>query len=297
MNRYVIFSQSNDPFFNLAAEEYFVRNFDFSESEYLFIYKNTSSIILGKNQNIYKEVHLDFIKNPEIPICRRISGGGTVVHDLGNINFAFLEKRDIKRVNTYHHTVGFLVEAMNMMNITCSMNSRNAIILDNGLKVSGSAQFASSNGILSHFTLLFNSDLDFINRCISQNSFSIKSKASESVRSLIGNVKDMKDISELDFINKIVAAWGTTYFYELSDDDIKSILSLKLKQYETSEWIYDKAGDAILEFKNGMVSIKNGFISKIEQNGYDISKPFINKRFLSSEIDNFEGLIGLLDSK
>jgi hypothetical protein len=177
------------------------------------------------------------------------------------------------------------------------MNSRNAIILDNGLKVSGSAQFASSNGILSHFTLLFNSDLDFINRCISQNSFSIKSKASESVRSLIGNVKDMKDISELDFINKIVAAWGTTYFYELSDDDIKSILSLKLKQYETSEWIYDKAGDAILEFKNGMVSIKNGFISKIEQNGYDISKPFINKRFLSSEIDNFEGLIGLLDSK
>jgi len=297
MNRYVIFSKSNDPFFNLAAEEYFVRNFDFSESEYLFIYKNTSSIILGKNQNIYKEVHLDFIKNPEIPICRRISGGGTVVHDLGNINFAFLEKRDIKRVNTYHHTVGFLVEAMNMMNVTCSMNSRNAIILDNGLKVSGSAQFASSNGILSHFTLLFNSDLDFINRCISQNSFSIKSKASESVRSLIGNVKDMKDISELDFINKIVAAWGKTYFYELSDDDIKSILSLKLKQYETSEWIYDKAGDSILEFKNGMVSIKNGFISKIEQNGYDISKPFINKRFLSSEIDNFEGLIGLLDSK
>jgi lipoate-protein ligase A len=296
MNKYVIFSESNDPFFNLAAEEYFVRNFDFSESEYLFIYKNTPSIVLGKNQNVYKEVHLDFIKNPEIPICRRISGGGTVVHDLGNINFAFLEKQDIKRVNTYHHTVGFLVEAMNAMDIACSMNSRNAIILENDLKVSGSAQFSSSNGILSHFTLLFNSDLDFINRCISQNSFSIKTKASESVRSQIGNVGAITHLSELDFINKIVAAWGTTSYYELKDDNIKSILSMKIKQYETFEWIYDKAGDAVLEFKNGMVIVKNGFISKIEQNGNDITNPFINKRFLSSEIDDFEGLIDLLDS-
>lgn len=296
MNKYVIISQSNDPFFNLAAEEYFVRNFDFSESEYLFIYKNTPSIVLGKNQNVYKEVHFDFIKNPEIPICRRISGGGTVVHDLGNINFAFLEKRDIKRVNTYHHTVGFLVEAMNAMDIACSMNSRNAIILENDLKVSGSAQFSSSNGILSHFTLLFNSDLDFINRCISQNSFSIKTKASESVRSQIGNVGAITHLSELDFINKIIVAWGTTSYYELKDDDIKSILSMKIIQYETPEWIYDKAGDAVIEFKNGMITIKNGYISKIEQNGNDITKPFINKRFLSSEIDDFEGLIGLLDS-
>jgi lipoate-protein ligase A len=295
MNKCVIFSQSNDPFFNLAAEEYFVRNFDFSESEYLFIYKNTPSIVLGKNQNVYKEVHLDFIKNPEIPICRRISGGGTVVHDLGNVNFAFLEKRDIKRVNTYHHTVGFLVEAMNMMEIACSMNSRNAIILENERKVSGSAQFSSSNGILSHFTLLFNSDLDFINRCISQNSFSIKTKASESVRSSIGNVGNETNLTELDFINKIVAAWDTTSFYKLSDDDIKSILSLKINQYETPEWIYDKAGDAVLEFKNGKIILEQGKIKEIYIENKDLSNQYKGKRFLSSEIPDFEELLKVLD--
>jgi lipoate-protein ligase A len=291
MSRQIIFSNSNNPFFNLAAEEYFVRNFDFSVNEYLFIYKNTPSIVLGKNQNVFKEVHLDFIKDPQIPICRRISGGGTVVHDMGNINFAFLEKRDLKRVNSYEHTVGFLVDSMNKMEIPCTMNSRNAIILDNGLKVSGSAQFSSSNGILSHFTLLFNSDLDFINRCISQNSFSIKTKASESVRSSIGNVGNETNLSELDFINKIVAAWGTTSFYELSDDDIKSILSLKINQYETPEWIYDKAGDAFLEFKSGKIILEQGKIKECSIKDKDLSNQYEGKRFLSCEIPDFEELL------
>jgi lipoate-protein ligase A len=291
MSRQIIFSNSNNPFFNLAAEEYFVRNFDFSVNEYLFIYKNTPSIVLGKNQNVFKEVHLDFIKDPQIPICRRISGGGTVVHDMGNINFAFLEKRDLKRVNSYEHTVGFLVDSMNKMEIPCTMNSRNAIILDNGLKVSGSAQFSSSNGILSHFTLLFNSDLDFINRCISQNSFKINTKASESVRSSIGNVGNETNLSELDFINKIVAAWGTTSFYELSDDDIKSILSLKINQYETPEWIYDKAGDAFLEFKSGKIILEQGKIKECSIKDKDLSNQYEGKRFLSCEIPDFEELL------
>lgn len=291
MNKYVIFSQSNDPFFNLAAEEFFVRNFDFSESEYLFIYKNTPSIVLGKNQNVYKEVHLDFIKNPEIPICRRISGGGTVVHDLGNINFAFLEKRDLKRVNSYEHTVGFLVDSMNKMEIPCTMNSRNAIILENGLKVSGSAQFSSSNGILSHFTLLFNSDLDFINRCISQNSFKIDTKASESVRSSIGNVGNETNLSELDFINNIVSTWGATSFYELSKEDIQSIKFLKTSQYETPEWIYDKAGDALLEFPNGKIQLQQGKIKEIYIENKDLTIQYEGKRFLSSEIPDFEELL------
>jgi len=294
MSRQIIFSNSNNPFFNLAAEEYFVRNFDFSENEYLFIYKNTSSIVLGKNQNVFKEVHLDFIKNPQIPICRRISGGGTVVHDLGNINFAFLEKRDLKRVNSYEHTVGFLVEAMNTMEIACSMNSRNAIILDNGLKVSGSAQFSSSNGILSHFTLLFNSDLDFINRCIGQNSFKIETKASESVRSSIGNVGNKTNLSEIDFINNIVSSWGSTSFYEMSKEDIQSIEFLKTNQYETPEWIYDKAGDAVLEFPNGKIQLQQGKIKEIYIENKDLSIQYEGKRFLSNEIPDFEELLNKL---
>lgn len=295
MNRKIIFSNSNDPFFNLAAEEYFVRHFDFSENEYLFIYKNTPSIVLGKNQNVFKEVHLDFIKEMKVPICRRISGGGTVVHDMGNINFAFLEKRDLKRVNSYAHTVGFLVDCMNTMGIGCTMNSRNAIILDNGLKVSGSAQFSSSNGILSHFTLLFNSNLDFINRCISQNSFKIETKASESVRSSIGNVGNETILSEIDFINKIVVAWDTTSFYEFTNEDIKNIELLKTNQYDTPEWIFDKAGDAILEFPNGKIILEQGKIKEAFIKDKDLSKLYKGKRFLSSEIPDFKELLIILD--
>ena len=162
-------SDSYDVYTNLALEEYFVRNYDFIDTCLLLVYRNFPSIVLGKNQNFFKEAHLNSFLTSDYHLARRISGGGTVVHDPGNINFAFFEKHDLKNVNSYAWSTMRMTQVLNKLGIGATMNERNAIILDNGKKVSGSAQFSSSLAIMSHFTLLYASDLDKIDDLIQPN--------------------------------------------------------------------------------------------------------------------------------
>lgn len=279
----VLISKSNNPYFNLALEEYIVRTFDFSTKNTLLIYRNIPSIILGKNQNIFKEVQLDTIKEENFPICRRISGGGTVVHDLGNINFSFFEKHDLKKVNSYYNSTGFMTKCINDLGVLCTMNDRNAIILYNDLKISGSAQFSCSNGILSHFSLLFNSDLDTINKVLAKNKFEIESKASESVRSKIDNLVNHLELSPEEFIHQIISFWGMDEILFVNDSSYHEVQDLMNSKYKTKEYIYDTSGTAILKFEKGSIKLDKNKILGLD---FDLKvENYIGKRILYSEID------------
>ena len=97
----LIVSNATNPYYNLAIEEWAVRNIDTSEYDYLFLYENTDCVVVGRNQNVFQEVNLEYCFKNNIDVCRRVSGGGTVFHDLENLNWTFITKFENKKVNNY----------------------------------------------------------------------------------------------------------------------------------------------------------------------------------------------------
>ena len=283
MKKKILISDSTDCYFNLALEEFLVRNIDFSVQSILLIYVNDDAIVLGKNQNIYKEVFLPTILNREVKISRRISGGGTVVHDLGNINFAVLESYDLKRVNRYDSSIGFMVECLQSLGVGCFQNERNAIFLENNKKISGSAQFSTKSGILSHFSLLFESNLERINRYLNPNQFTVESKSSQSVRSEITNLKEYLSMSKTEFIEFIAAKYSSSdSVFSLTSDQMKEVNILKDQKYSNEDYIYSPSGNATI--KNDLISIEmeQGRIRSVI--GLPSQNSYLGKRLDYSEI-------------
>lgn len=282
MHRVYYYSDSNNIYFNLALEEYFVRNFDFSNQELLLIYRNDPCIVLGKNQNFFQEVHLSSFFNSNYNLARRISGGGTVVHDLGNINFAFFEKHDLKKVNQYSSSVGKITQVLNELNIKSSMNERNAIILDNGKKVSGSAQFSSNKAILSHLTLLYASNLDKIDELLQKNPFSLQTKASQSVRSNIDNVSNHTTFTQETFIKECISKLGFDSALSKETIDQNEINKLMSEKYSQLSFFYDTAATGTLSTKGLEVELVKGKITEVK--GVNESEEYLGKRLLPPEI-------------
>ena len=191
----------NNPYFNLAAEEYLLKELDCSENDYAYIYINNPAVVVGRNQNIYEEVDLKYCKSENIDICRRISGGGTVYHDLGNINIAFFSSSQMNKVNSYSYFMQYLFEFLKLKGLDPYLNERNSIYIGDK-KIGGNAQFTNKNNILSHCTLLFKSDLEKLEKSIGSPFNKIESKASKSVRSSVINISELINVNSINkFIN------------------------------------------------------------------------------------------------
>ena len=282
MHRVYYCSESNNVYYHLALEEYFVRNFDFSNQELLFVYRNDPCLVLGKNQNFFQEVHLSSFFHSKYNLARRISGGGTVVHDLGNINFAFFEKYDFKKINHYASSVGKITLVLNELNIKSSRNERNAILLDNGKKISGSAQFSSNKGILSHLTLLFQSDLDKIDQLIQKNPYNLQTKASTSVRSSIDNVGNHTNLNLEDFIRECISLLGFDNKLDTNLINLNEVNKLMSEKYSQPSFYLETSANGLLLRENLEIELEKGRISKIKGTGADSN--YIHKLLYSSEI-------------
>ncbi|MBL7789311.1 MAG: hypothetical protein JNL75_05700 [Chitinophagales bacterium] len=282
MDRVFHYSESNNIYYNLALEEYLVRNFDFTNQELLLIYRNEPCVVLGKNQNFFQEVHLDSFFNSNYKLARRISGGGTVVHDLGNVNFAFFEKYDLKNVNQYSGSVGRIVNALNNLDLKASMNERNAIILENGKKISGSAQFSSNKAILSHLTLLFDSNLEMIDLLIQKNPYQLQTKASPSVRSFIDNISNYTDLSQDEFIQKSLSIMGFANTLDNKLIDISQVYKLMTEKYGQLHFYLDISANGIISKNKIEIELENGRILNIK--GMNDPSKYIHKRLYPADI-------------
>jgi lipoate-protein ligase A len=282
MNRVFHYSESKNIYYNLALEEYFVRNFDFDEQELLLIYINEPSIVLGKNQNFFQEVHLSSYFYSEYKLARRISGGGTVVHDRGNINFAFFEKHQLKNVNNYDRSTGRLVDVLNELGIGATMNDRNAILLGNGKKISGSAQFSSNTGILSHLTLLFDSDLDKIDTLIQKNPYALQTKASKSIRSTIDNIVNYTSLNQEQFIQECISKLGFDTNLTNENIDEQTVNRLILEKYGHQDYYFDTGATGMISIQGIEIEMVKGKITNI--NGLKDSSKYIGSRLYPSEI-------------
>lgn len=233
-----------DVYFNLATEEYLLKSF---QEDVFMVWQNKPSIILGKHQNIWEEVNLDFIKQREIEVVRRYTGGGTVFHDLGNVNISFIESGNNLNFDKF---TNLSLQILSYIGIKAEADSRRALNID-GLKISGSAQSVHKNRVLYHATLLFDSDLKTLVNSLegslnkidkplnSTNKLYVKSVKSP-VTNISEHLQDKMSIEE--FKQKILEFFlqnKSNLLYELSDDDKNQITILKEKKYTKKEWTYN----------------------------------------------------------
>ena len=233
-----ILSPSNVPAFNLAAEEYLFQIFS---DNFFFLYVNSPAVVVGKHQNALAEINPRFVRENNIPVIRRLSGGGAVYHDLGNLNFSYHQTVDDLSKISFKVFNEPVVEVLNRLGIPAEISKRNDIIV-RGFKVSGHAEHVFRNRILSHGTLLFDVNREFLSKALKNESGTFSGKAIQSVRSKVANISELldKNVSLNDLIQLILeyilSLYTGSWLHKLDSADIKNIEKLVEEKYSTWEW-------------------------------------------------------------
>ena len=235
-----IISAELDPCFNLASEEVLLKR---RSHDYFLLYRNRPSIVVGKHQNTLAEINREYVTREEIPVVRRISGGGTVFHDLGNINFAFITSgREGELVDYPRHTRP-IIEALGELGLNVSLGKRNELLLG-GRKISGTASHVFKNRALHHGTLLFSSTLDNLTSALKVREGIFSDRAVKSVRSEVTNIREHlgDDLGVEDFMQHlleyILVHMEGAESYQFSVRDLEEINDLKESRFTTWEWNY-----------------------------------------------------------
>ncbi|NFQ66449.1 lipoate--protein ligase [Clostridium sporogenes] len=239
-------NKSTNPFFNLALEEYLLKNVDIKE-DYFILWQNEPTIVIGKYQNTLKEINMNFVRDNNINVVRRNSGGGAVYHDLGNINFTFITKYDEKHLLDFKTFTNPVVYSLGKLNVKAQLSGRNDILID-GRKISGNSQHIYKDRFLHHGTLLFNSELENLVKALNVDNDKIISKGIESIKSRVTNIKEhvkedifMKKFKKILIENIFIWNKSSLKEYNLTSDQIASIEKLMKEKYMTWQWNYGES--------------------------------------------------------
>ncbi len=224
-----------DPYFNLALEEYLLRE---KNGEYFVLWRDEPCIVVGKNQNTLSEINEEYIKKHDIKVVRRQSGGGAVFHDLGNLNFTFIVEDDGKKFNDFQTFVIPIIGVLNELGVKAEFSGRNDLLID-GKKFSGNAQCKYKNRVMHHGTLLFSSDIVNLSDALISKPIKFSDKAVKSVSSRITNISEhlQESFSVIDFKNKIFEYIDKEekdkVITTLDNKEIEEVKNLVKTKYET----------------------------------------------------------------
>jgi lipoate---protein ligase len=233
-----IYNDNINPYFNLAAEEYVLKNF---EQDCFILWRNGPSIIIGKNQNTLSEVNYEYVKENNIAVVRRLSGGGAVFHDLGNLNFTFISNSDRESFNNFQKFTEPIIAVLNELGVKSEFQGRNDITID-GKKISGNAQYNSKDKILHHGTLLFSSNMTDLSAALKVKAAKFEGKGVKSVASRVTNISEhlKTPLTIMEFKNHIMVyimqRYGGENLYEFTTQDIEAINKMVTEKYGTWQW-------------------------------------------------------------
>lgn len=231
--------RTNDPFINLATEEFLLKN---SDGEFLILYSDSPSVIIGKHQSLHRESDTEYVIKHNIPVIRRLSGGGTVYHDEGNLNFTFIRNSEPgKQVDFIKHTRP-VIEFLATLGVDARLEGKNDLKI-NGLKISGNAEHVHRNRVMHHGTLLFDSDLAALRNSLRKDTSAYITRAVNSNPSSVANLKQfIPYISNTDQFRKKMEEYflniSGNQTYSLKEEEIKVIETLAGTKYRTWEWNY-----------------------------------------------------------
>lgn len=233
-------NDSTDPAFNLALEEVLAR---LAPGRVFMLWRNANAVIVGRNQVTLGEINSDYISENNIKVIRRMTGGGAVYHDLGNINFTYVSERDAKIPPNFGEFAKPVLEVLRSLNVPAEFSGRNDIVA-NGRKISGCAQSVMEGRILFHGTLLFNTNLEVLVNALKVDPTKIVSKRIESVRSRVANISEFVDekMTSQDFIKllaaKLSASMTTRPPCKVPFNYITETVKLARTKYDLDSWNY-----------------------------------------------------------
>lgn len=276
-------NKNTDVYFNLAMEEYFFEKF--KKDEVFMLWINEPSVVIGKHQNLIEELNMKYCFENNIKIARRLSGGGTVVHDFGNLNYTYITNTTGDTALDFKEFLKPMYNALLNLNIDAHISPRNDFrVLEK--KICGHSQFMRKKRVLHHGCILFDSNLDNLRNALNVKNKKIISKSAKSVKSSVANLKEISklDYEISDFLeklkNEILKTQENFEIYELTKEDILNIDKIKSEKYVTKDWIYGQSPKCTFfldEERDYTVEIDGGKIEKINMGD--------NK--------NFDSLIGL----
>lgn len=222
---------STDPFFNLSAEEYFLCEKD---EDFFLLWQNEPCIVIGRNQNAADEINGDYVRTRSLPVVRRMTGGGAVYHDTGNLNFSFIINGEADRVELCRP----VIDVLRSIGVVAEISGRNDITVD-GRKVSGTAMCSRGGRSLFHGTLLISADLEAMSEALKPDENKLIGHGVKSVRSRVANLSEYTEEVSPDIIGAMLAGYMTERggeIYELGESDIEAIEKLRDSKYSTDEW-------------------------------------------------------------
>lgn len=233
-----IFLENTDPYFCLAAEEYLLKNYT---EDIFMLWQSHDTVVVGKHQNAMGEINYRHVRDNGIRVARRISGGGTVFHDKGNVNFTFIKNVSGPHEISFKRFTQPVVDALATLGITAVTSGRNDLLVDNR-KISGNAEHVFKNRVLHHGTLLYNSDLENLGNAIRVVPGKYESKAVQSNRSVVVNISEFLENPPTieDFIRMILRfqleSSSSNQFYTISAQESEIIRKLSTEKFATWEW-------------------------------------------------------------
>ena len=269
-----IYHESTDPYFNVATDEYILKHID---EDCFMLWRNDNAIIVGAYQNTLAEINYDYVKEHNISVVRRMSGGGAVYHDLGNLNFSFTKSGKDSNLSDIEKFTRPIVNVIRDLGVDARFEGKNDLMID-GRKFSGNAAHIFKNKILHHGTLLFSSEMRNVAGALNVNPVKYQDKAIKSVPKRVTNISEHLPvkISLEEFTRKVmeyvVNNFPDTRMYQFTEEDITAIQKLRDEKYATREWNFGKSPDyafkKAIRTNGGLLEMnldaKNGVIENVK---------------------------------
>lgn len=285
-------NKNTDVYFNLAMEEYIFEKF--KEDEVFMLWINEPSVVIGKHQNLIEELNMKYCFENNIKIARRLSGGGTVVHDFGNLNYTYITNTTGDTALDFKEFLKPMYKALLNLKIDANISPRNDFRVEEK-KICGHSQFMRKKRVLHHGCILFDSNLDNLRNALNVENKKIISKSAKSVKSSVANLKEISklDYEISDFLEKlkteILKTQENFEIYELTKEDILKIEKIKSEKYATKDWIYGQSPKCTFildEERDYTVEIEGGRIEKINMVAKSKLDSLIGLYFEYEEIKN-----------
>ena len=260
--------ENTDPYYCLAAEEYLLKNYS---DDIFMLWQSHDTVVVGKHQNAMGEINYRHVRENGIRVARRISGGGTVFHDSGNINFTFIKNVAGPQEISFKRFTQPIVDALATLGITAVTSGRNDLLVDNR-KISGNAEHVFKNRVLHHGTLLYNSDLENLGNAIQVVPGKYTSKAVQSNRSVVVNISEfLENPAPIDDFIRMILRYQLDSSdenrpFKIPEHEEEIIRNLSSEKFETWEWQFGYS-PAYLFSNEGIWKGKSLYLQFIAEKG------------------------------